>query len=137
MIFTLFFTGLTIETVSSTNLIISIGLCVDCPAHITHEYLMSKGLSFQLYNFRFSDNTLLFLGKRLERARKSLRYMGPAVLKGGFSTFLSFILLANSNSHVFETFFKVSLIKVPSRGHSITMGTRREGGRARGSRNKG
>ena len=137
MIFTLFFTGLTIETVSSTNLIISIGLCVDCPAHITHEYLMSKGLSFQLYNFRFSDNTLLFLGTRLERARKSLRYMGPAVLKGGFSTFLSFILLANSNSHVFETFFKVSLIKVPSGGHSITMGTRREGGRARGSRNKG
>ena len=62
--------------------------------------------------------------ERLERAKKSLRYMGPAVLKGGFSTFLSFILLANSNSHVFETFFKVSLIKVP-RGHSITTWTRK------------
>ena len=37
--------------------------------------------------------------------------MGPAVLKGGFSTFLSIILLANSNSHVFETFFKVWLLK--------------------------
>ena len=49
----------------------------------------------------------IFPGTRLERAQKSLRNMGPAVLKGGFSTFLSFILLANSNSHVFETFFKV------------------------------
>lgn len=35
--------GLTIETVSSTNLIISIGLCVDCPAHITHEFLAAQG----------------------------------------------------------------------------------------------
>jgi hypothetical protein len=33
--------------------------------------------------------------------------MGPAVLNGGFSTFLSFILLATSDSHVFATFFKV------------------------------
>ena len=72
-----------------------------------------------------------FIGTRLERAKKSLRYMGPAVLKGGFSTFLSFILLANSNSHVFETFFKVSLIKVP-RGRSITTGTRRKGGWGKG-----
>ena len=67
----------------------------------------------------------------MERAKKSLKYMGPAVLKGGFSTFLSFILLANSNSHVFETFFKVSLIKVP-RGRSITTGTRRKGGWGKG-----
>ena len=37
------FLGLTIETVSSTNLIISIGLCVDCPAHIAHEFLASQG----------------------------------------------------------------------------------------------
>lgn len=37
------FPGLTIETVSSTNLIISIGLCVDCPAHIVHEYLATQG----------------------------------------------------------------------------------------------
>jgi hypothetical protein len=33
--------------------------------------------------------------------------MGPAVLNGGFSTFLSIVLLCNSNSHVFLTFFKV------------------------------
>ena len=37
------FPGLTIETVSATNLIIIIGICVDSPAHITHEFLGAKG----------------------------------------------------------------------------------------------
>ena len=36
------------------------------------------------------------------------RNIGPAVLNGGLSTFLAFILLAFSNSYVFLTFFKVS-----------------------------
>ena len=102
------FWGLTIETVSSTNLIISIGLCVDCPAHIAHEFLASQGIIPDEKSFsQEKKNFNLDLGTRRERAAKALENMGPAVLNGGFSTFLSFILLANSNSHVFETFFKV------------------------------
>jgi len=46
-------------------------------------------------------------GTRDERARQALVNIGPAVLNGGFSTFLAFVLLANSKSHVFITFFKV------------------------------
>ena len=46
-------------------------------------------------------------GTRNERARMSLRNIGPAVLNGGLSTFLAFIPLVNSKSHVFLTFFKV------------------------------
>jgi hypothetical protein len=38
---------------------------------------------------------------------KTLRDIGPAVLNGGFSTFLAFVLTAGSTSHVFSTFFKV------------------------------
>jgi hypothetical protein len=34
--------------------------------------------------------------------------MGPAVWNGGFSTFLAFVLLVNTDSHIFTTFFKVS-----------------------------
>ena len=34
------FWGLTIDTVSSANLIIAIGLCVDYSAHIAHRYLI-------------------------------------------------------------------------------------------------
>jgi hypothetical protein len=37
------FPGLTIETVSCTNLIICIGLCVDSAAHIAHQFLAEKG----------------------------------------------------------------------------------------------
>jgi len=49
-------------------------------------------------------------GTRDDRARASLRNIGPAVLNGGISTFLAFVLLANSKSHVFQTFYKVKMI---------------------------
>ena len=39
----------------------------------------------------------------------NFRNIGPAVLNGGLSTFLAFVLLAFSNSYVFLTFFKVLL----------------------------
>ena len=82
------FWGLTIETISCTNLIICIGICVDSAAHITHEFLASPGT-------------------RDARVQQALTLIGPAVLNGGVSTFLAFVLCANSNSHVFMTFFKV------------------------------
>ena len=40
----------------------------------------------------------------------ALTEIGPAVIHGGMSTFLAFILLAASESYVFFTFFKVSLL---------------------------
>lgn len=48
-------------------------------------------------------------GSRDERVRVTVGEMGPPVLNGAFSTFLSFILLAGSESHVFESFFKVGI----------------------------
>ena len=84
------FWGLTIESVSTANLIICIGLCVDSAAHITHEFLKTPGT-------------------KEERSKLALKNIGPAVFNGGLSTFLSFILCANSNSHVFSTFFRVIL----------------------------
>ena len=44
----------------------------------------------------------------LERMVDALSEIGPAVIHGGMSTFLAFILLAASESYVFFTFFKVS-----------------------------
>jgi len=87
------FWGLTIDTVSCTNLIISIGLCVDYSSHIAHCFLMCAG-------------------KRSDRAREALRRIGPAVFNGGFSTFLAVIMLATSKSHVFLSFFKVFFLVV-------------------------
>merc|ERR1719264_2124712 len=82
------FWGLTIDTVSCNNLIIAIGLCVDYSAHVTHRYLGEKGTKDQ-------------------RMVATLTNIGPAVFNGGVSTFLAFILLASSKSHVFISFFKI------------------------------
>ena len=87
------FWGLTIDTVSCINLIIAVGLCVDYSAHIVHNFLEQSGDGDQ-------------------RTVQTLRDIGPAVLNGGFSTFLAFILTAGSSSHVFVTFFKVNLTRL-------------------------
>ncbi|CAL8090383.1 unnamed protein product [Orchesella dallaii] len=87
------FWNLTIDTVSCIDLVLAIGLCVDYAAHIGHAFMTSDGT-------------------REERAKKALVNIGPAVLNGGFSTFLAFILLANSKSHVFLTFFKIFFLVV-------------------------
>lgn len=82
------FWGLTIDTVSCINLVLAIGLCVDYAAHIAHTFMTKSGT-------------------RNERAAATISSIGPAVFHGGFSTFLAFIFLAGSDSHVFTTFFKV------------------------------
>ena len=35
--------GLTIDTISCVNLVISVGLCVDYAAHIAHAFLVAHG----------------------------------------------------------------------------------------------
>lgn len=42
-----------------------------------------------------------------ERALTTFNVIGPAVLNGGLSTFLAFVLLGFSQAYVFTTFFKV------------------------------
>ncbi|XP_053626283.1 patched domain-containing protein 3-like isoform X3 [Cherax quadricarinatus] len=80
--------GLTIDTVSCIDIVLAIGLCVDYAAHIGHTFMTKKGT-------------------RNERARLTVATIGPAVLNGGFTTFLAFVFLVNSDSHVFITFFKI------------------------------
>lgn len=46
-------------------------------------------------------------GSRNSRAKQALRNIGPAVLNGGFSTFISISLLARSQSLAFISFYKV------------------------------
>ncbi|XP_063722522.1 protein patched homolog 1-like isoform X2 [Symsagittifera roscoffensis] len=82
------FWGVTINTVSTINLILAIGLAVDYAAHIGHAFMATAG-------------------SRKTRTRTALTEIGPAVFSGGFSTFLAFAPLAISTSFVFETFFKI------------------------------
>ncbi|KAK7100605.1 patched domain-containing protein 3-like [Littorina saxatilis] len=87
------FWGLTIDTVTCIILIVAIGLAVDYSAHIGHMFMTVTGT-------------------RAERVKETIGEMGPPVFYGGFSTLLAFVLLANSNSYVFKTFFKVFLLVV-------------------------
>ncbi|XP_013382604.1 protein patched homolog 1 [Lingula anatina] len=84
----MYFWGLTIDSVTTVNTILAIGLAVDYAAHIGHMFMTE-------------------LGTRNERAKTTIGDMGPAVFNGGFSTFLAFVLLAFSGSYVFQVFFKV------------------------------
>ena len=55
---------------------------------------------------------LFFTGTKLERAKDSLRKIGPAVTNGGMTTFLSVIVLCGSQTHVFITIFKIFFLTV-------------------------
>ncbi len=87
------FWGLTIEVFAAVLFTISMGLAVDYSAHVTHGFMVAKGT-------------------RNERVHEMLTEMGPAVLNGGFSTFLAFVLLSTSSSYGFQTFFKIFFLIV-------------------------
>ncbi|XP_025110029.1 patched domain-containing protein 3-like [Pomacea canaliculata] len=82
------FWGTYIDTASSILLTLTVGLAVDYSAHIGHTFMTVSG-------------------SRTERTVATLTKIGPAVFNGGFSTFLAFVLLANSSSYGFVVFFRV------------------------------
>ena len=88
-----YFWGLTIDTTFAIFMTISIGLCVDYSAHIAHGFMVEEG-------------------SRNERMEKTLVNIGPAVLNGGISTFVAFMLLSMSKSKAFFTFFQIFFLVV-------------------------
>ena len=84
----MYFMGLTINVITCNTLVISIGLCVDFSAHIAHGFISRTG-------------------SREERITSTVTEVGPAVMNGGLSTLLAFILLSTSKSYVFMSFFKI------------------------------
>ena len=88
--------GLTIDPVASLLLVIATGLAVDYSSHIMHCFITTADQN----------------QSKDERIKMTLVEMGPPVFNGGFSTFLAFILLANSTSYVFTVVFKVFFLVV-------------------------
>ena len=80
--------GVTINVVSTINLVLAIGLAVDYAAHIGHAFMTMTG-------------------SRNKRVRAALTEVGTTVFNGGFSTFLAFVPLGFSVSFVFWTFFQI------------------------------
>ncbi|XP_032681193.1 protein patched homolog 3-like isoform X3 [Odontomachus brunneus] len=84
----MYFMGLTIDISSTIMVLLCAGLAVDYAAHIGLEFIRSSGT-------------------KQERAVTTLSIIGPAVLNGGLSTFLAFVLLGFSQAYVFKTFFRL------------------------------
>ncbi|XP_011151061.2 patched domain-containing protein 3 [Harpegnathos saltator] len=84
----MYFMDLTIEISSTIMVLLCAGLAVDYAAHIGLEFIRSSGT-------------------KQERAVTTLNVIGPAVLNGGLSTFLAFILLGFSQAYVFKAFFRL------------------------------
>lgn len=85
--------GLTIDLVSCIGLELAVGLCVDYAAHVGHTFLVTGP------------------GTKAERALSTITHIVPAVLYGGCSTLLAVSMLADSDSYIFQSFFKVSILK--------------------------
>jgi hypothetical protein len=88
------FWGLTIDIVAATNIIISVGLCVDFSAHIAHSFLNQPQKT------------------RADRMVAALTSIGPAVFNGGISTLIAIIMLISSQSHVFISYFKIFFLMI-------------------------
>mmetsp|Transcript_13997 Transcript_13997/g.18319 ORF Transcript_13997/g.18319 Transcript_13997/m.18319 type:complete len:865 (+) Transcript_13997:168-2762(+) len=83
---------LDLNSVTSINLVMALGLVIDYSAHILHH-------------FGSLDHNL----SRNERALKTLSEMGPPVFMGVCTTFLGVCPLAFSSSEIFIAFFKMFL----------------------------
>ena len=102
----MYFWNMSIDTVTMSNIIISVGLCVDYSAHMAHSFLTKTGAV--MWSPPLCLYTLLAAGSGNERMQQTLTEVGPAVFNGGFSTLLAILMLVNSKSWVFICFFRVS-----------------------------
>lgn len=90
---TLYFWGMTLDQFSLMSTIIGIGLSVDYSVHIAHAFITSEGT-------------------KMQKTTNGFITISPAILQGGFTTFLAIVFLCNSHSHSFITFFKVNTMNV-------------------------
>eukprot|EP00754_Rhynchopus_humris_P027837 Rhum_TRINITY_DN15113_c0_g1::Rhum_TRINITY_DN15113_c0_g1_i3::g.140632::m.140632 len=87
--------GVEVNSVSVICIVIAVGLAVDYSVHIGGAFLKIDAQC----NGYHSPNT--------QRAAHALWKMGPAVVNGGFSTFLAVLPLCVAKSYVFKVFFRM------------------------------
>ena len=83
------FGNIRFNSIAVTNLIMAVGLSVDYTLHLVHQFQHADGVT------------------KVERVQKALTSMGPAVLVGGFSTFLGVMPMVGATSIIFRTFMKM------------------------------
>lgn len=104
MVGMIYFTGININVVSVINLVVTLGLAVDYCAHIGHAFMLQRH------------------GTRQQRAVAAVASIGGSVLNGAVSTFLAVLVLAFTESYVFQVFFKMlSSIVIMGAFHGLVL----------------
>ena len=107
--------GLNIDTVTCTVLIVCIGLSVDFSVHVIHSFLHAEASSRDEKMKMALKVTYIFIIHFTAPPKtifSQFQAIASAVLNGGFSTLLAVILLAFSDVYVFVTFFKIFVLVV-------------------------
>jgi Niemann-Pick C1 protein len=87
----LYFMGVKIDTDSCICVMTVVGLCVDYSAQIAHSFSVAEGLNSQ------------------DRMSTTLVTIGPAILKGGTTTFLALIFIGFSTSYAYGVISKARM----------------------------
>jgi hypothetical protein len=88
------FWGLSLSAITTVQLILSVGFCVDFTIHISHAFMAATGMN------------------RNERVAKALDKVGVPIVHGAISSILGIFMLGFASSYVFQSFFKTMLLVI-------------------------
>lgn len=83
-----------LSSITTVQVILSVGLCVDFTVHISHAFMAATGKN------------------RNERVSAALNKVGVPILNGALSSILGIIMLASAHSYIFVSFFKTMLLVI-------------------------
>ncbi|KAM9439698.1 LOW QUALITY PROTEIN: patched domain-containing protein 3 [Clarias gariepinus] len=86
--------GISLDSISMINLVISIGFSVDFSAHISYTFVSSAKPGAD------------------DKAMEALSHLGYPILQGAFSTILGVAVLSASVSYIFRTFFTIMFLVI-------------------------
>lgn len=86
--------GISLDSISMIDLVISIGFSVDFSAHISYTFVSSAEPNVN------------------DKAVEALAHLGYPVLQGAFSTLLGVVVLSASVSYIFRTFFTIMFLVI-------------------------
>ena len=88
------FWGLALSAITTVQIILSVGFCVDFTVHISHAFMTATGKN------------------RNERVMSALEKVGVPILNGAVSSILGILMLAFASSYIFKSFFKTMLLVI-------------------------
>ena len=100
----MYFWNLELSAITSVQIILSVGFCVDFTVHISHAFMTASG-----------KNRNVRVGQALEK-------VGVPILNGALSSILGILMLAFATTYVYKTFFQTMLlVTLLGLGHALLL----------------